>query len=89
VVSNYGDNTVSVLAGFGNEAFAPKVDYPTGEGPISVTVVNVSGDNNPDLAVVDKGTDTVRVLVGTGNGTFVAEADYPTGSGRLPSRLRI
>src|SRR5512140_3805601 len=34
VVANHGSNTVSVLLGNGDETFATKQDYATGDGPV-------------------------------------------------------
>jgi hypothetical protein len=85
---NYG-NTVSVLrntsSGGGNVAFAAKVEYVTGTGPLFVAIADLNGDGSRDLAVAINGTsstagNTVSVLSNLGNGTFVAEADYDTGS---------
>jgi len=82
-VANYGNgagNTVSVLKNNGDGTFAPKVDYPTGTGPISVFAADVDGDTDNDLAVANANSNTVSVLKNNGDGTFAPKVDYATGS---------
>ncbi|MFJ8078244.1 FG-GAP-like repeat-containing protein [Streptomyces sp. NPDC096176] len=59
--------------------FAPKVDYPTGDGPLWVAVGDLDGDGDQDLATANQNADTVSVLLNNGDGTFAARTDYPTG----------
>jgi hypothetical protein len=85
-----GINTVSVLLGKGTGGFAAAVQYPTGRGPIDVTVGDFNGDGVPDLAVANNIDSTVSVLLGNcvtncnspgngiGNGTFGPQVPYTT-----------
>src|SRR5262249_31123866 len=43
VVTNFSDNTVSVYLGKLGATFATRVDYPTGSGPVAVTVADFNG----------------------------------------------
>ena len=54
-VANYGSNTVSVLLGNGNGAFAAATTYSTGgiASPIALAVGDFNGDGKLDLAVAN------------------------------------
>ena len=83
VVSNYGDNTVSVLLGNGEGTFRPKVTYAAGSWPVSVAVGDFTGNGIQDLVVANNGAGTVSILLGNGNGTFQAPVAYAS-SGSNP-----
>jgi 6-phosphogluconolactonase (cycloisomerase 2 family) len=70
-VSNLADNTISVLLGNGDGTFQNQVTYPTGAGPLTMSIGDLNGDNIPDLAVFN-GDGTVTVFLGKGDGTFQA-----------------
>ncbi len=72
VVTNAGDDTVSVLMGRGDGTFLPQQTYNVGVDPTSVTIADVNGDGKPDLIVTnnDQNGATVGVLLGNGDGTF-------------------
>jgi FG-GAP-like repeat/PASTA domain/FG-GAP repeat len=79
--------TLSVLLNRGDGSFQPRVDYPTGKGPLSVAIGDLNGDGRPDLAIANFGGgvpstfgNTVSVLLNTGDGSFEAKRDYQTGS---------
>jgi VCBS repeat protein/PASTA domain-containing protein/FG-GAP repeat protein len=78
--------TLSVLLNRGDGSFQPRVDYPTGKGPLSVAIGDLNGDGRPDLAIANFGGgvpstfgNTVSVLLNTGDGSFEAKRDYRTG----------
>jgi Bacterial Ig-like domain (group 3)/FG-GAP-like repeat len=86
VVTNYYDNTISVLLNNGNNSggspgtFATAANYNVGHGPISVAVVDLNGNQVPDLVVINESDNDATVLFGnvnsvTGqpNGTFTAQ----------------
>jgi hypothetical protein len=79
-VTNFNDNTVSILLGTRNGTFATKVDYATGVSPAALVTADFRGDGNADLAIVNENAGTVSVLLGNGDGTFEAHVDYPVGS---------
>jgi len=83
IVTNFNDNTVSVLLGNGDGTFATQVTYPTGVGPIAVATgafQSVAGDDNLDLAIANQTANTVSILIGNGDGTFQPKTDIATGS---------
>ncbi len=85
VVTNYNDNTISVLLGKGRGVFRPAVSYPTGMGPNAVAVADLNRDGFMDVVVTNSLDNTVSVLLGVGDGTFLPKVDYPTAL--QPSRL--
>lgn len=77
---------VDVLLGNGDGTFQPAVTYDSGGGDAwSVAVVDVNGDNKPDLVVANVCTSScsphgvVAVLLGNGDGTFQAAVPYNSG----------
>ena len=52
-----------------------RLDFPAGEGPWSVAIGDLNGDEIPDLAVANRDSNNVAVLLGVGDGTF-ATADF-------------
>jgi len=71
--------------------FAPKVDFPTGTCPNSISAGDVDGDGKIDIAItyyefnkvaLFKNTTTPGVI---NSGSFAARVEYPTGS--IPNRL--
>jgi hypothetical protein len=79
VVTNWKDNTVSVLLNNGNGTFQTRVDYATADGPNVVVLGDVNGDGKPDLVVACDGS--VSILLGNGDGTFQAHSDIGVGLG--------
>lgn len=61
--------------------YGPPVSYPTGQGPFSVTTVDLDGDGNLDLVVPNRDSANLTVYRGVGNGTFVPlSAPIPAGN---------
>jgi VCBS repeat-containing protein len=60
-------------------SFATKVDYATGDSPLSVASADVDNDGKFDLIVANFWSDTVSVLKNNGDGTFADKVDYTTG----------
>lgn len=79
-VSNFSDNTVSILLGIRNGTFATKIDYPTGSSPAALVAADFNGDKKLDLAVANENDHTISILIGKGDGTFQPHVDYPAGS---------
>src|SRR6266478_4446530 len=76
VVSNYGDNSLSVLLGNGDGTFQAPLTSPVGTNPAQVTVGDFNGDGKLDLAVSSVANNTVAVLLGNGDGTFQAPQTF-------------
>jgi hypothetical protein len=58
-------NSVSVLLGNGSSALGPRVDFGTGNVPVSVAMGDLNGDEMPDLCVVNRPDNLVSVLINT------------------------
>lgn len=90
-VTNLNSNNVSVFLnttapGAATLSFAPKQDFGTGDGPLSVAVGDLNGDGKLDLAVVSFNFSTVSVLLNTtapggATASFSAIQDFATGDG--------
>jgi hypothetical protein len=84
-------NTVSVLlnttaAGAATPSFAPKQDFATGDGPLSVGLGDLNGDGKLDLAVANFNSSNVSVLLNTtapggATSSFSGIQDFATGDG--------
>jgi len=84
VVTNWRNDTVSVLLNHGDGTFAPHVQYSVWYDPKSVVCADLDGDSYPDLAVSNGGTniDTrVAVLRNLGNGSFAPATLYTVNYG--------
>jgi len=69
-VSDYDDDSVSVLLGVGDGTFGPRRSFSTGKGPGAIAVADMDLDGIPDLITTDQRGNTVTVLRGTGDGRF-------------------
>jgi len=85
-VTNFNDNTVSVLLGNGDGTFTPAPGSPiaVGTSPYGVAVADFNGDGKPDLAICNSGSNSVSVLLGNGDGTFTAAPGSPVSVGSGP-----
>src|SRR6476661_8625189 len=64
--------------------FAPKVDFPTGSFPASVSIGDFNGDGKPDLVVANSGSNTASILLNTSTTgattpTFASQVTFATG----------
>jgi hypothetical protein len=88
VAGGNANGTVSVLLGKGDGTFLPAVNYPAGNGTVSVAVADFNGDGKQDLAVANQGTypfanGSVNILLGQGDGTFLPAQSFPAGKGPI------
>ena len=84
IVSNFNDNTVSVLLGAGDGTFGAQTTFPTGAGPVGIATGSFQTARNNqtiDLAVANQTANTVSILLGNGDGTFQNKTDIAAGSG--------
>ena len=91
VVANSGGANVGVLFNIGNGTFLNQTTYTTGgsSAPVGVAVVDVNGDNKPDIVVANSGGNNVGVLFNIGNGTFLSQTPYTTGGGSAPRSVAV
>jgi hypothetical protein len=87
VITNSGDDTVSIFFGAGNGLFNTGGTLPTGNNPVGVATGDFNGDGKQDFAVANKGGNSVSVILGNGDGTFSAKKDFATGT--LPVALAV
>ncbi|MFQ5598539.1 MAG: FG-GAP repeat domain-containing protein, partial [Nitrospiria bacterium] len=72
-VANQGSDNVSVLLGSTGGSFTTNNTSPNpavGVGPVSLISVDLNGDGQPDLAVVNQGSGTVTILTSNVGGAF-------------------
>jgi hypothetical protein len=65
--------SISILLGDGKGLFAPAINYPSDDTPVSLAVGDFNGDGKSDLAVVNRGYYTggsISILLGDGKGGF-------------------
>ncbi len=85
-VTNYGSNTVSLLkntSSIGNISFLPKVDFPTGTAPRSISTDDLDGDGKLDFVVVNYTSNTISLfknISSNGNISFSPKVDFTTGT---------
>jgi Bacterial Ig-like domain (group 3)/FG-GAP-like repeat len=87
--SNCAGSTLAVFLGNGDGTFKPPMTYPTGGyDATSVVIVDVNGDNKPDLVVSNLCAayggclqgGSVSILLGKGDGTFQSAMSYTSGA---------
>ncbi len=50
-----GGDTLSVVRGLGGRAFAPALDWPTGNGPVHLALADIDQDGDVDVVTADRG----------------------------------
>jgi Ca2+-binding RTX toxin-like protein len=85
-VANNNSNTTSILinttpTGATTPTFAPKVDFPTGVWPTSVTIADINGDGKPDVATANLFSDTTSILLNNTAKVSIAAGTTPTETG--------
>lgn len=85
----FTNTNLSIFLNNGGGILAPKVDYVTGGGSLSLGVGDVNRDGRPDVAVVNSydGENSVSMLLNSGDGTFGAQIPYPVGNN--PSAVTV
>src|SRR4028118_677528 len=89
VVGNWYSDSASILLnttfplGAPTPTFATKVDFPTGDSPLSVGIGDFNSNGGPDLAVANQISNTASILLNTitdaTTPTFATPATFDTG----------
>ncbi|MEG4634594.1 FG-GAP-like repeat-containing protein, partial [Microcoleus sp. AR_TQ3_B6] len=92
-VANRNSNDVFILinttpTGALTPTFAPKVDFPTGAQPSSVSIGDFNGDGKPDVATANYGSRSTSILInttptGATTPTFAPKVEFTTVAGTL------
>lgn len=77
--------SISILLGYGDGTFAPKVDYPSGLNSVSLTAADFNADGKLDLAVTNFGSNSISIFLGKGDGAFAPKSDIAVG--RTPTSI--
>ncbi|MEW6278890.1 MAG: FG-GAP-like repeat-containing protein, partial [Candidatus Eremiobacterota bacterium] len=92
--ANLGSDDVAVLLGNGDGTLQPAQNFlttgpvfPSGTGPVSVSLGDVNGDNLPDLVTANLTSADASVLLGNGDGTFQAAQTFTAGAGPVSVSL--
>ncbi len=92
VVADNLNNHVSVFQNFctpgviTTNSFAAAVNFPVGQQPTAVAVMDLNGDGLPEIVTANASDNTISVLQNTGapggitSNTFAAHVDFPTGA---------
>ena len=64
--SSGAGGVVSVLLGHGDGTFGPRIDYGAAQGPGSLAIGDLDGDDLPDVAAANAGANTISVLLNAG-----------------------
>jgi FG-GAP-like repeat len=67
------------VAGVHPQTAGDPLPYDLGDGPSSITIVDLNRDYRPELVVTNRHTNTVSVLLNNRNGSFALKSRYPTG----------
>jgi hypothetical protein len=80
LVSNSGDNTVSVRLGDGTGYFNFSPDITVGSSPYCVAIGDFNNDKIQDITTANAGSNTVSILLGNGSGGFSVPANLAVGT---------
>ncbi|CAF4081729.1 unnamed protein product [Adineta steineri] len=91
IVANTRGDSIGIFYNSGNGTFISWTTFSTGKDsePNSVSVVDVNGDNKPDLIVGNLKTSNVGVLLNAGNGKFLNQTIYSTGLNSRPESVFV
>ncbi len=96
-IANQADGNVSVLLNTTTPAatmpsYAAKIDFATGDGPLSVAIGDLNGDGQPELVIANEADGNVSVLLntttpGATTPSYAPKSDFRTGTS--PSSVAI
>ena len=91
IVANHGNESVSVIFGYGNGSFKSEIKYSISYGsqPYAIVLDDFNNDTYIDIAVSNDGTNNIGILFGLGNESFAKVMTFPTGYNSLPRSLTV
>ena len=91
VVANSNTNNIGILLNSGNGTFLSQVTFSTGNNshPRCVSLVDLNGDNKPEIIVANQNDDNIGIFVNYGNGQFILEKTYLTGVNSKPQFVSV
>jgi hypothetical protein len=98
VTTNIDGNNVSVLLcdGHGHFKDAKGSPFPCGDAPFGLSIGDINGDGEQDLAIINSpastggnssGINGLSLLLGNGTGRFKMLKDSPFKAGNIPNRI--
>jgi hypothetical protein len=72
--------TATFYRGTASLQFAAGVSFEIGNGPESLVLIDLNGDDDLDMVTADSLDDSVGVLLGNGDGTFGSRQEYKVGN---------
>lgn len=79
VLTEYGDNQVSIFLGKGDGNFDAKLSFDAGTNPRWMDLGDFNGDGITDLTINARADDKASILLGNGDGTFNAKMTFTNG----------
>lgn len=78
-VSNFDDNSISILSNLGDGNFARSQTIATLEHPTALGAHDFDNDGSLDLAAAILGVNRLQIFRNTGSGSFTEAGEYTTG----------
>jgi hypothetical protein len=76
-------SSVAVFLGKGDGTFHVPTSYKTGHRPLSVSILDLNGDHQMDMMVVNGEMDDITVFLGHGDGTFTKGVAFGANAGPM------
>jgi hypothetical protein len=93
-MTNYSENSVTIVPGNGDGTFGAGVTVPVGNDPSFIVTGDFNKDGNLDLAVVNSGfifmtniPGSLSILLGNGDGTFKNAVNYTVSATIWPGSI--
>lgn len=83
IVSNFEENTLSILWSYGDGTFVPAGTLFTGVNTRRLVAAKLTGSGVFDLICANQLDNNVGVFIGTGGGTFAPQVTHTVGNGPI------
>ena len=90
-ITNYLENNVGILLGYGNGSFANPIILATSDwsGPIAISAGDFNNDSCLDIVVANYDMHNIGIFLGHGNGEFQPQVPYSINGAYGPLSLSI